>query len=343
MGCWSVEENRMNILIYGAGVIGSLYAVLFSEAGVDVSIYARGKRLENLLKKGLLYKKDNQIRTAKVTVVSKVQDDDLYDLPAFPGAGGGIENNVLDAALTPRIIQPTTLGRTDGREKKLAAVFKRAGIPFQVVEDMHTWQICHLGMVVPIADAYYESEDPKNCGSDHEIDGKAFQIIHGWHIDRLRFLGKVVDANKNKWPYKLFEKLYAKYERQVREHQAKGEWTDTWGIKINPDNRTEGYSFHLIGCPIAKHAKEHGYEELLPYLCKTDHSLAHVLHGKDVKTVIYPHGSHLNGLMPNREREKKLYRMIPIIGLMYKTFGKYKKDNLSYFEKSEKEIIDWIS
>lgn len=217
MGCWSVEENRMNILIYGAGVIGSLYAALFSEAGVDVSIYARGKRLENLLKNGLLYKKDNQIKTAKVTVVSKVQDDDLYDfvflmvrenqlraalvelkdnvsptivtmvnsldtydsweeicgkgriLPAFPGAGGGIENNVLDAALTPRIIQPTTLGRTDGREKKLAAIFKRAGIPYQVVEDMHTWQICHLGMVVPIADAYYESEDPKNCGSDHRL------------------------------------------------------------------------------------------------------------------------------------------------------------------------------
>ena len=217
MGCWSVEENRMNILIYGAGVIGSLYAALFSEAGVDVSIYARGKRLENLLKNGLLYKKDNQIKTAKVTVVSKVQDDDLYDfvfltvrenqlrtalvelkdnvsptivtmvnsldtydsweeicgkgriLPAFPGAGGGIENNVLDAALTPRIIQPTTLGRTDGREKKLADVFKRAGIPYQIVEDMHIWQICHLGMVVPIADAYYESEDPKNCGSDHRL------------------------------------------------------------------------------------------------------------------------------------------------------------------------------
>lgn len=207
----------MKILIYGAGVIGSLYVSLLSEAGVDVSIYARGKRLESLLKNGLLYKKDNQIKTAKVTVVSTVQDDDLYDfvfltvrenqlraalvelkdnvsptivtmvnsldtydsweeicgkgriLPAFPGAGGGIENNVLDAALTPRIIQPTTLGRTDGREKKLAAIFKRAGIPYQVVEDMHTWQICHLGMVVPIADAYYESEDPKNCGSDHRL------------------------------------------------------------------------------------------------------------------------------------------------------------------------------
>ena len=64
---------------------------------------------------------------------------------------------------------------------------------------------------------------------------------------------------------------------------------------------------------------------------------------KDVKVIIYPHGSHLNGLMPNREREKKLYRMIPFIGLMYRTFGKFRKLNLSYFEKSEKEIIEWIN
>ena len=63
---------------------------------------------------------------------------------------------------------------------------------------------------------------------------------------------------------------------------------------------------------------------------------------KDVKVIVYPHGSHLNGLMPNREREKKLYRMIPLIGLMYKTFGKYRKENLSYFEQSEKVIIDWV-
>ena len=65
-------------------------------------------------------------------------------------------------------------------------------------------------------------------------------------------------------------------------------------------------------------------------------------YSKDVKVIIYPHGSHLNGLMPNREREKKLYRMIPLIGLMYRTFGKYRKENLSYFEQSEKEIIDWV-
>ena len=44
----------MRILIYGAGVIGSLYAALFAQAGFDTSIYARGKRLETLQTRGLL-------------------------------------------------------------------------------------------------------------------------------------------------------------------------------------------------------------------------------------------------------------------------------------------------
>lgn len=70
--------------------------------------------------------------------------------------------------------------------------------------------------------------------------------------------------------------------------------------------------------------------------------LERISYEKDIKAVIYPHGSHLNGLMPNRNREKKLYRMIPLIGLMYKTFGKYRRENLSYFERSEHEIIEWI-
>lgn len=125
--------------------------------------------------------------------------------------------------------------------------------------------------------AFYEA-------SDHAIDGMAFQTIYGWHADSLRFLGKIIDGNKQKFPYKLFEMVYAKYERQLREHQAKGEWMDSWDIRVNPDHHTEGYSFELIGCPIARHAREHGYEELLPYLCRTDHVLAGVLHAKLIRT-----------------------------------------------------------
>ena len=74
----------------------------------------------------------------------------------------------------------------------------------------------------------------------------------------------------------------------------------------------------------------------------TEKNLKSAGYEKDVKVIVYPHGSHLNGLMPNRDREKKLYRLIPLIGLMYRTFGKYRKENLRYFEESEKEIIDWI-
>ena len=36
------EVKPMRILIFGAGVIGSLYGALFAEAGYDVAVYARG-------------------------------------------------------------------------------------------------------------------------------------------------------------------------------------------------------------------------------------------------------------------------------------------------------------
>ena len=59
---------------------------------------------------------------------------------------------------------------------------------------------------------------------------------------------------------------------------------DGWRVEINPDHRTEGFCFHLVGCPIAKHAKAHGYGELLPYLCRTDHYLAALMHARLIRT-----------------------------------------------------------
>ncbi|MBQ1434685.1 MAG: ketopantoate reductase family protein [Clostridia bacterium] len=207
----------MRILIYGAGVIGSLYAARLSEAGYDVTVFARGKRLLSLQSGGLLYKADGMTRRADVHVTGRLENGDRYDLilltvrenqlydalkelkpnvsptivtmvntlksygewdkvcgegrilPAFPGAGGGFEGDVLDAAFTPRIVQPTTVGRRGGKEKTLAAALKGARIPFQIVDDMHAWQICHLAMVVPIADAYYEALDPENAGRDRAL------------------------------------------------------------------------------------------------------------------------------------------------------------------------------
>jgi len=68
---WHWDKGRgmflMRILIYGAGVIGSLYAALFAEAGYDTNIYAGGKRLEALRNNGLKYKKNQEINPKELS------------------------------------------------------------------------------------------------------------------------------------------------------------------------------------------------------------------------------------------------------------------------------------
>ena len=219
----------MRLLIFGTGVIGSLYASLFAEAGFDTTVYARGARLETLKKKGLLYLKREKVTKANVSVLSELKDDDEYDfifltvrenqlyqaleelktnnskcivtmtnsmddynewenlcgegkiLPAFPGAGGRIKDDVLDASLTPKIIQPTTFAEISGmrtdRVRRLSLIFKQSSIPYQIVKDMHIWQLCHLAMVVPIADAYYEADNSAKAGYEHKIMHKTAKAL----------------------------------------------------------------------------------------------------------------------------------------------------------------------
>ena len=85
----------VRILIYGAGVIGSLYAVLFAETGYDTSIYARGKRLEILKNNGLLYKKNQDLIKAKIKIIEEVPNDDIYDFILLT-----VRENQLYEALT---------------------------------------------------------------------------------------------------------------------------------------------------------------------------------------------------------------------------------------------------
>ena len=93
---------------------------------------------------------------------------------SIPGAGGSInDDGILDAALTPRLIQPTTFAEISGNKsektKQFSKILRHAHIPDQKVVDMHMWQLCHLAMVVPIADAYYEADCPERAGKDWKI------------------------------------------------------------------------------------------------------------------------------------------------------------------------------
>lgn len=69
----------MRLLIYGAGVIGCFYATLFSKAGYDTTIYARGKKLKIFQKNGLLYEVKGKIYKANIAVIEKLKTDDKYD------------------------------------------------------------------------------------------------------------------------------------------------------------------------------------------------------------------------------------------------------------------------
>lgn len=211
----------MKLLIYGAGVIGCLYASLFYKAGYNVTIYARGTRLESLQKNGLMYKANGNVHKANITTIEKVENNDRYDfifltvkenqvhialrelsnnispnivtmvntlesygsweqlcgkgriIPAFPGAGGSFDNGVLNAALTPWIVQPTTFAEITGgkteRLEQLSTIMRGSKIPYQIVQDMQSWQLCHLAMVVPIADAYYKAKNPQKVWEESEI------------------------------------------------------------------------------------------------------------------------------------------------------------------------------
>jgi 2-dehydropantoate 2-reductase len=194
-------------LIYGTGVIGSIYAVKLSNAGYDVSVYARGRRLHSLKTKGLLYNEKRTVLKASVRVLDKVNPTDIFDyifvpvkyeqietalnelatnasqnivtmvnnpkgyaawinlvgkcrlIPAFAGAGGKIEDDILYYAFTPSIIQSTTFGEVDGtitdRLRVLAEMFRSCRIPFRISKNMDAWQKAHIALVVPLANAIY--------------------------------------------------------------------------------------------------------------------------------------------------------------------------------------------
>ena len=244
----------MRLLIYGAGVIGGLYAAAFSGAGYDTTVFARGKRLEVLEEYGLRYEKKGRIDKAKVSVIKKLGNNDRYDfifllvkenqavqaleelrfnvspnivtmvntlepyenweracgkgrvIPAFPGAGGGYEEGVLKAEFLPWIVQPTTFAEINGcrseRLERLAEIFQKSGVPYQVVRDMHRWQLCHLALVVPIADAYYKAENPEAVWREKEVVAGAAREIQ----DNFRTLCHA-GMSLSPWKLNLFRLL----------------------------------------------------------------------------------------------------------------------------------------
>ena len=75
---------------------------------------------------------------------------------------------------------------------------------------------------------------------------------------------------------------------------------------------------------------------------KLEERLKKAQYPKQYRTILFPKGSHLCGMKPDEKDNRLLYRLIPLIGIMYRTFSKYRKENLSYMAQVDCEIIQWI-
>jgi 2-dehydropantoate 2-reductase len=72
----------MKVLIIGAGVIGSVYAARLTEAGIDITLLARGKRLKDIKKHGVVLKHffTGEETQTPVKIIEKLKQDDDFDL-----------------------------------------------------------------------------------------------------------------------------------------------------------------------------------------------------------------------------------------------------------------------
>lgn len=72
----------MRILIIGAGVVGSFNAVRLKEAGQDVTLLARGRRLADLREHGVVLEdfRTGRRTTTQVPLIDRLEPEDAYDL-----------------------------------------------------------------------------------------------------------------------------------------------------------------------------------------------------------------------------------------------------------------------
>ncbi len=73
--------KKEQVIFFGAGVLGSLYAARMHEAGVDVTLVARGSRYDDLKNHGVVLKDfdSGEETTTPVKVVDKMPAEEYYD------------------------------------------------------------------------------------------------------------------------------------------------------------------------------------------------------------------------------------------------------------------------
>jgi len=76
-----MKKHNLRILVIGAGVNGSVCAAHLHNHGIDVTLLARGKRVDQIKQDGIIIENpfNNRRMIAKVNVIDVLRPDDIYD------------------------------------------------------------------------------------------------------------------------------------------------------------------------------------------------------------------------------------------------------------------------
>ncbi|MNM16339.1 2-dehydropantoate 2-reductase [compost metagenome] len=176
-----MNTKQHRLLIFGAGVIGSVYALRFAQYGLDVTMLARGKRLEALKRNGLKYNDNGAIRQISIKTIEKLDDDDMYDFIFVPvrfdqaeSALTAIKNNTSKTIVTltntigydswleivgDRLLPGFPGAGGDIKEDVLYAQFgteKHQGTIFGEINGQTTERVKELAQIFESADLHYE-------------------------------------------------------------------------------------------------------------------------------------------------------------------------------------------
>lgn len=94
-----------------------------------------------------------------------------------------------------------------------------------------------------------------------------------------------IDMNKldrKKWLMGLLHRVLGLYKAKADRMYGKA-WGNAWKLRINPHDHKRGFAFVLDTCPLYDFAKKHGYMDLLPYMCASDHIMARQFHAKLIR------------------------------------------------------------